>query len=44
MAEIGNDTMNFGCGRPAGFTFAVLTLASAEIHGDPAGNAGAKEI
>jgi hypothetical protein len=45
MAEIRNyTTMKFGSGRPAGLTFAVLTLACAEIHGDPAGNAGTKEI
>ena len=44
MAEIRNYTMNFGYGRPAGLTFAVLTLACAEIHCDAAGNTGTKEI
>jgi len=44
MAEIRNYTMNFGCGRPAGLTFAALTLACAEMHGDLAGNAAAKKI
>ncbi|MDO9467262.1 MAG: hypothetical protein Q7J36_08165 [Thiobacillus sp.] len=44
MAEIRNYTMKFGYGRPAGLTFAALTLACAEIHCDPAGKTGTKEI
>jgi len=44
MAEIRNYTMNFGYGRPAGLTFAALTLACAEIHCDSASNMGTKEI
>ena len=44
MAGIRNYTMKFGYGRPAGLTFAVLTLACAEIHCDSASNMGTKEI
>ncbi len=44
MAEIRNYTMKFGYGRPAGLTFAALTLACAEIHCDSAGNSVARDI
>jgi len=44
MAEIRNYTMKFGYGRPAGLTFAALTLACAEIHRDSASKTAGKEI
>jgi hypothetical protein len=44
MADIGNYTMNFCYGRPAGLTFAALTLACAEIHRETAGTTDSKEI
>ncbi len=44
MAEIRNYTMNFGSGRPAGLTFAALTLACAEIHCVSACNQSVKEV
>ena len=42
-AEIRNYTMKFGYGRPAGLTFAVLTLACAEIHCASACNTAMRE-
>ena len=44
MAEIRRYTMKFGFGRPAGLTFAALTLACAEINCDSARKTGTKEI
>ena len=41
--ELRHYTIDSGCGRRAGSTFAVLTSASAEPHGDAAGNSVAKE-